>query len=352
MRNNLLIFILISFLLNSCGEKKYTSGLVVTGKVGEILVVCDQGIWNSNLKECLDSNLTQFIMPYFPDVATFELTHRTPANFDGAIKRHRNVLFLTLDSKSNSTKGIIQKRKDVWAQHQLVVEVIAKDMNQLIETCQTGLKFAHTEFDYMEWKRLMLYFKSNSDERIQRKLRSNFGIQLTLPQGASIVTTRPNFYRIQMPTSSRPIEFVGTGSQDIGAIFSGVMIYQYDFNDKSQLELKNLLAARDTMLKYNVPHEIQGLYMGTQYNEFVYPEISEAINYNSSIKGIEMRGMFQFLGKGTISTGGAFWAFHFVHPKSKKIICVSGYVDAPSTTSWTHPLRELQAVWKSVEIAK
>jgi hypothetical protein len=291
-------------------------------------------------------------MPYFPDVATFELIHRTPSNFSDAFKRHRNVLFLTIDSKQADSKGKIQKRKDVWAQHQLVVEVIAKDMNQLIETCKSGLRFAHTEFDYMEWKRLMLYFKSSSDERIQRKLRKNFGLQIALPQGASIVTTRPNFYRIQMPTASRPIEFVGSGSQDIGAIFSGVMIYQYDFKDKSQLELKNLLEARDTMLKYNVPHEIQGLYMGTQYNEFVYPEMTPAMNFNSSIKGLEMRGMFQFKGKMTNSTGGAFWAFHFVHPKTKKIVCISGYVDAPSTTSWTHSLREIEAVWKSVEIAQ
>jgi len=349
-----LIFILFSstLFLNSCEERKYTGGLVVTGKVGEILVVCDQGIWNSKIKECLDTNLTQFIMPYFPDVATFELIHRTPNNFEGSIKRHRNVLFITLDAKTNVEKGTIQKRKNVWANQQLVVEIIAKDMNQLIETCQAGLKFTHSEFDFIEWKRLMNYFKSNDDERIQSKLRKNFGLQLALPQGASIVNTRPNFYRIEMPTASRPIEFVGSGTQDMGAVFSGVMIYQYDFKDKLQLELKNLLAARDTMLKYNVPHEIQGLYMGTQLNEFVYPEMTKTTNFNNTIKGLEMRGMFQFKGNSSYSTGGAFWSFHFVHPKTKKIICVSGYVDAPSTTSWTQSLREIEAIWKSVEIAK
>jgi hypothetical protein len=33
------------------------------------------------------------------------------------------------------------------------------------------------------------------------------------------------------------------------------MIYQYDFFDSSQFLLDNLLKARDTMLRYNVPHE-------------------------------------------------------------------------------------------------
>ena len=71
-----------------------------------------------------------------------------------------------------------------------------------------------------------------------------------------------------------------------------------------------------------------------------------------TIDGIEIRGMFMFTGKPIHSTGGAFWAFHFVHPKTKKMVCLSGYVDAPPTTSWTHPLREVQAILRSVEFVK
>jgi hypothetical protein len=90
--------------------------------------------------------------------------------------------------------------------------------------------------------------------------------------------------------------------------------------------------------------------MGTQYLKEIYPEIERTQNASKSISGYEMRGMFQFQHKTLKGTGGAFWAFHFLHPKRKKIICISGYVDAPSTTSWTQALREVQAVWKSVEI--
>ena len=75
---------------------------------------------------------------------------------------------------------------------------------------------------------------------------------------------------------------------------NGVMIYQYPYTDSSQLTHKNLLKARDTMLKYNVPHETSRLYMGTQYTDLVYPECSNTANYNETISGIEMRGMFVF----------------------------------------------------------
>jgi hypothetical protein len=130
------------------------------------------------------------------------------------------------------------------------------------------------------------------------------------------------------------------------------MVYQFDYSDTSQFDFDQMLKDRDTMLKYNVPHEIEGLYMATQYDKRIYPEGNFVWNQSGTIHGIDMRGMFMFKGKPIFSTGGAFWAFHFVNPKTKKLICLSGYVDAPPTTSWTHPLREIEAILRSVEIVK
>ena len=104
------------------------------------------------------------------------------------------------------------------------------------------------------------------------------------------------------------------------------------------------------MLKYNVPSEIEGMFMGTQYVDYVYPEGNEELTADGKIAGFEMRGMYVFTGRGKSGTGGAFWAFHFVNPKTEKVVCVSGYLDAPPTTSWTQSLREIQAVLRSVEI--
>ncbi len=92
------------------------------------------------------------------------------------------------------------------------------------------------------------------------------------------------------------------------------------------------------------------MYMGTQYVKMVYPEMNEFQNFTETVNGFEMRGMFQFKGNNEFGTGGAFWAGHFVHPTRKKIVCVSGYVEAPATTSWTQPLRNIQAVLKSIEL--
>jgi hypothetical protein len=166
------LFVLLS--ISSC-DVKNLSGLNVTGKVGEILVVCDDSIWASPVKAELDTALTQFIMPYFPDVPTFELVHRNMKSFDGAIKRHRNVLFLNLDNTHKESRPIIKSRNDVWANRQLVIEVTAKNLQQLYTLCMDGLPEVHAQFDRAEWNRIRKYFgekqSTNINERNPAKFR-------------------------------------------------------------------------------------------------------------------------------------------------------------------------------------
>jgi hypothetical protein len=329
------------------------SGVQATGKVEEILVVCEAGIWNNqDIRHQLDTHLTQWITPYLPDVPTFNLIHKTESHFTQGVKRYRNTVFLKIDPKLRGELGTIVRKDNVWAKGQLVVEITARDFNQLLLTLKQGLPKVHEQFDDAAWRRIMDGYEKNKQSTARTKVRDNFKIDIALPEGATLVTTRPNFYRIELPDASRPLEFVGEGTQDAGVIFSGIMVYQYDYTDSSQWDFERLLMARDTMLKHNVPHEIEGLYMGTQYNQFVYPEVYRTKSADGKIKGLDMRGMFVFTGIPRHSTGGAFWAFHFVHPKTNKMVCISGYLDAPPTTNWTQPLREIQAILRSVRIVE
>ena len=345
--------ILLSGFLSSCDTNYSASeyGLSVTGKVGEILVVTEKGIWESDVKAYLDTNLTQFIMPYFPDVATFELLHRTPQAFETGNKRWRNLLFISIDP--TISEGKITKESNTWATGQLVYRIIAKDINELSELCKRNLQHVHADFDETEWKRIMTRYKNKKNNVLSTNIKKHFGIDLAFPKGSSIVSKRANFYRVEIPTDTKPMEFVGDATgQAANFIQTGILIYQYDYIDSSQFNINQLLQARDTMLKYNVPHENKGVYMGTQYAKLVAPEGNITKTANKKLTAFENRGMFKFTGATKHGSGGAFWAYHFIHPTRKKVMCVSGYVDAPSMTSWTLPLREIQAILKSVEIVE
>ncbi|GAB5417203.1 MAG: hypothetical protein Crog4KO_20690 [Crocinitomicaceae bacterium] len=345
--------VVLFLLITSCAGDASKEGFnTATGKVGEILVVTENGVWESDIRECLDSNLTQWIMPYFPDVATFELIHKTPAHFEKGVKSYRNILFVKIDPEFEGEKGKIVKHNDVWARGQVVIDITAKDYAQLEATCVAGLDEVHDIYDQSSWERLITYFDSYNNKDVQKAIAEEYGIEISLPARTTIVTKRNRVYRLEFPPSSRPMQFEASGgsSEDIGQIFSGLVIYDYDFVDSTQFDFERLLRRRDTTLKYAVPHEIDGLYMGTQYSELVYPEGNWAESADGKVTGYDIRGMFVFTGKPIHSTGGAFWEFHFKHPKRNKMMCLSGYVDAPPTTSWTQPLREVQAILRSVKI--
>ncbi len=330
------------------------SGAPVTGKVGQILVVCNQGIWDSDAKKYLDTNLTQFIMPYFPDVTTFELIHKTPERFDQGYKRYRNLLLIDIDPEFKGDKASIQKELDLYAYDQLAVRVTGKDYNQILHACRYGMDEVHEEFDRIAWERIIHRYEDQKDaatKDVIANIHDKFEMTLELPAGAVITRNMDSFMMVQFPNASRPIEYAGTGGmQEPGNIIYGVMIYSTPYVDSTNLNLGCLLDQRDTILKRYVPSEVEGMYMGTQYNKLVYPEGTTVSNVDGSIRGTEIRGMFMFTGRPHYSTGGCFWSYSFMHPQRKRIITISGWVDAPPTTSWTHFLREVQAVWKSAKI--
>ncbi len=352
------------FLLLSCEGKKtegefdrslLKGGPSITGKVGDILVVCEDYVWKSDAKKNLDSTLTRFIMPYFPDVATFELVHRTPIQFTHGFRRYRNLMFLTIDKNYKGKKASIKYEKDLYAYNQMTVTVIANNMQQLEQACKYGMEEVHAVFDEIEWQRLIETYDDQNGQvttEIVRKLKEKFKITISLPENSQIISEKDDFFSIAFPSAFRPTEYKKSGGKiEPGMIYSGVMFYTSPYIDSTDLTTECLLTIRDSTLKKYVPSDVAGMYMGTQYVKFVYPEGTADKNMDGSITGTEIRGMYMFKGLPKHSVGGAFWSFSFYHPKLKMVLNISGFVEAPPTTSWTHFIRELEAVWKSVKIA-
>jgi hypothetical protein len=65
-----LLALLGSFGCESSHNATVTRGLSVTGKVGDILVVCDQAVWNSEIKNYLDTGLTRRMVESLPQGLT------------------------------------------------------------------------------------------------------------------------------------------------------------------------------------------------------------------------------------------------------------------------------------------
>lgn len=321
------------------------------GKAGELLVVAENTVVTEEVLEVLSNTFGEYILPYYPPQHKFELKVISPEKFEKGTRRIRNVLKLKLSDDVVKNKPEIRVKKDFYAQHQLLTEIIANDMDDLLNALNEHATSLVERYESMEWKREFYRHKAESNDVVKNRLIKDFGISLELPKHAKYEIGKQKFAKIMFPDRSRQIDFQAGdgGTSKANFIYSGLMIWELKYTVESQFTPEFLMRARDTVLKYNALHEFPGVYMGTQDHPAVLP-IHKWIKIGD-IEGYEFKGMYKFTGRFEPS-GGKFWSFHFVHPVRKTIIAISGYIDAPPTMNPAADLRKIQAVIYSLKIHK
>lgn len=327
------------------------STALYTGKPGQLVVVSENTIYTDEVSHLIDSVFEKYIRPYYPPEKKFEIYSRTPSEFEKGSKSLRNLIFLELDTLIPQDEPMLIIRKNYYSETQLIADFRANNMNDLYNLLTDRLEKVYDMFDKQEWKREYLRHKEANNKVIQEKLREQFGIEFEIQSKAKYERKDNMYAHIILPERSRQMELEAGGgynSTKANFIQSGIMVWQYDFKDSSQLTPEYLMRARDSILKKYAKHEIDGIYMGTQDHPAVLP-VHEKFQIGDLV-GYQFRGMFKFTGIMEPS-GGKFWSFHFLHPKTNRIVAVSGYLDAPPTMSASLDLRKIQAVLYSLKIA-
>ena len=371
MRKLLICLLTITAVLSSCGEETSStqensdskttakskeskqnykkSTFPVVGKIGMMAVVSNSDVWTPEVEQAIDSVFGEYFRPYYPPQKRFTSYHLTPRQFEKRNRRVRNLMFLEIDDKVKKGSPSVELKEDYYASTQMTTFIKAHDMADLIAACENDLWEIGAQYDKMSWRREVMRNQERPNKFVNGKIDEKFGIHLDFPKNASIVSSRKNFVRVAFPDESRPMDLSGGNYQTSKTNFIqyGVMIWQYTFNDSSQLAYQTMLNTRDTVLKYNVPHEFDGVYMGTQYHPAVIP-IRKKLTLNT-VEGYELTGLFKFTGESEPS-GGMFWSFTFLHPKRQKVITLSGFVDVLPTTSAVPYIRRIQAILYSLRL--
>lgn len=366
MKKVFYLLVIVSLLVISCDEEKQNkshptnnkntsakepkSTFPAVGKVGQIRVIIEDKLFTEEIEYNLDSIFGIYFDPfYYPPQIKFEIAQINNAEFKRSNKRFRNLIFLKLDKKVEKGKPSIVLKEAQYAATQLSLYIIAYDLEDLTKATAELTPSFVASFDKMAWQREYIRNQQSSNKVLNKKVKEKYGIDITFPNQAGIVSKKGDFMRIALPDESRPMELTGGNYQTSRTNFTqyGLMIWEYDFIDSTQLSHATLLTSRDTILKYNAPHEYEGVYMGTQYHPAIIPVI-KTLKLNN-VQGYELTGLFKFTGEQEPS-GGLFWSFTFKHPKRDKIITLSSYVDGPPTTSMVPYLRRVQAILYSVKI--
>lgn len=326
MKTRLIAILCLAGLLISCKN----SGRVLPSATGarfEILIVMDNGKWQAPVGRAL-YNLFDQDMEGLPQPEPLMKIHQVnPANFTDVLKPSRNVLYVNISEEYTQPK--ITYLKDQFSFPQTYVRIGAPNEEDFMRIIQNNGQKIVDYFILSERDRTQYFNKKDLNNSAVQEVKEMFGISIDIPVDLKRATKRENFYWI---------------TNDNGYIRQDLVVYSYPYTDPNTFTYDFLTAKRDSVMKYNIPGEFEGSYMGTEY-KYARPSFKElAINGEYAV---EMRGLWKILNGGGM--GGPFISLTRLDEVNQRVVTVEGFVFAPATTK-RNPIRMMEAVVYSTKL--
>ena len=299
----------------------------VSGKAGEVLVVIERPDWEADLgvsiREALASD-TPYLAQREP---LFSLSNVTPGNFSNMFKMHRNLLLVNINPQ-NVSNGVVYKN-NVWAQPQAVVQVNAVDGAQALALFREASPVIAEYFEQNERDRIIANAKLYEERALQAPVEKVTGGILHFPSG----------YRCRKYTD----DFVWIADEK-QYTNQTVLVYKYPVDGPDVFTQEKIIAARNAIMKANVPGPVEGSYMTTSEAE---EPVTRSLRYHGR-DFMETRGFWEVEGD---FMGGPFVSHSFYSPDGKDIIVLEAFVFAPRYDKRQY-LRQVESLLYSFEWKK
>ena len=321
----LLVFSVLLFMVG-CGQTTYTLPSV-SGSKFEVLVVIDNQVWNAEAGQKLSDILKTEMVAMPQSEASMRVSQCNAETFTDFLKPSRNIVLVNIDEKYTSPKIIFTR--NVWAQPQSVVRINAPSESALLTAInQQGTKVL--DFFIRTKRERQIDFNSRySNQRIKTEIENQFGILIDIPQEINKSTSAKDFLWL---TNDHP-----NTRQDI-------VIYSYPYTDKNTFTKAFLVAMRDSVMKANLPGELEGSYMGTElkYHDPVFKEVWVNGGYAA-----EIRGLWRMMNGAAM--GGPYISHTRLDEINQRVITIEGFVFAPAVAK-RNLIRQLEAVVYSAKL--
>lgn len=318
---------LIFILLNACTNTD-TESLkpLPSGAPGDVVIVMNESFWNAASGDTL---LNVVISPYeaLPkEEPMFNVIHVSHKNFSKLLKQQRNIIITKIGKDQTEPKILI--KRNLWAKTQLLISILAPTKEEFISLVDANREKILTLLNETERQRLMDVNIKSRDEKIAILLKEKYHIKLVVPKG----------YKTDVDTKD-----FAWFSHEYRDIVQGVLIYTYDYTDENTFTLDYLIKKRNSVLKRNVPGEIDGSYMTT---ELLFPPVLSEFNLNEKYT-IEIQGLWKM--QDGIPMGGPFISLIQLDANRNKIVTAEGFVFAPAHKK-RELVRQLESILYSMEI--
>ncbi len=300
----------------------------VTGKPGEVVLVINDPIWESEAGEKLNGLLRQ-PQPALPQPEPmFNLARIEHEAFKSIFRSHRNIIIVNVSPQYEDSRMVV--RRNVWAKPQVVIEINTSDITSLYGFVENQQERMLEHLLNAERERHIESYRRYEKTGIANNLSRRHDLRLAIPPGFRMDVDTTNFAWI-VQHSLTPRETI-----------KGVFVYYYDYVNPETFSKEFLINKRNEFLRRFVPGPRDGTWMTT---EMRLPPHFREFEYNGRYFA-ELRGLWRVE---NYFMGGPFVSLTTLDEKNNRIITVEAFVFAPETTK-RNLIRQVEAILYTLDI--
>jgi hypothetical protein len=303
-----------------------------TGSSNELLVVTnDKATWDG----AAGDTLRAFFAAEFPGLSQpepmFDLTNIAAANLNDLFKKYHNILIVEINPEAAET--ISERKKNVWAEPQMVIKVTAPDLPEFYREFNDKKEVFLQYFVELERERTLALHRMASDIRLSRTIENKFAVSLPIPGGFYLAKEAPDFVWLRHKVTK--------ARQDVEL---SIMIYSMPYQDTVVFNPKHIIQWRNTLTLEHIPGPSPTSFMKVS-QQFV-PPVFDTIAGLPGGFAVEARGLWEVEND---FMGGPFVSYTFADTVHNRVLTLDGYVYNPNNEKRDY-LRQLEAIFFGAQI--
>lgn len=315
-------------LITSCDQRKERSTKVRSiGNTSEILVVVEnEHQWENSIGNVIRENLGRDQYGLNQAEPVFNLAHINKTSLSDLLRKHRNILVVEIDKNIKEAK--IESSVDLWAKPQQVFKITAPSSAEFVTVFENNAQMFEVKYSQTERDRILSVFRTSSNKDVTKKLKNEFGLNLTIPREFYAAKTEPGFMWIR---------------KEVERFSQGLVIISQPYQDTAQFSQESIVSRVNQAMMQYIPGSVDGSYMTTD-DEYIVPK-SEVVGDFINTYTIETCGLWKVEND---FMGGPFVSYTFIDERNNSIVTILGYVYQPNKTK-RDLLRQLEAIIYSTE---
>lgn len=331
MKRELLLWMLMGIMgamacVSCSSEKKADEHKEATAKVQsapyELLVVADKEWLKSGAGQALVDVVSAPIEGLPQGEPNFRVTYIDPFAFKGTFKTYANIVQARIGQKYE--KPALSWQRNVYAQPQLMVLIDAPDNESFMQFMAANREKVLSMLNEHEFRRERNLLKKKHSGVVNTQAQKQLGLSIFAPPDVDDIKVGKNFF------------WASASKQEFRL---NVCLYALPL--QAEMTLEQMVAARDSVMKVNIPGERDDQWMETDPRTVV----GEAVDFNGQ-SIMSMRGLWDMRND---AMGGPFVCYYYPDEPNNRLVVAEGFVFAPEENKRAL-IRQLEAALQTVTL--